>query len=134
MSVVSVALLALAPAAGAADGWQSRSGGGGTARLELTEPDRVGFADITVHPQGGGWDVDALVTKTTDEPGCVFLQADDAPTRTRETALAPGQQIGAQCGSAGTRTQMLTHTEHRRLVLGWTDGDGVPVSWRTVTV
>ncbi|MDX3076247.1 hypothetical protein [Streptomyces sp. MI02-7b] len=134
MSVVSVALLALAPAAGAADGWQPRSGGGGTARLELTEPDRVGFADITVHPQGGGWDVDALVTKTTDEPGCVFLQADDAPTRTRETALAPGQQIGAQCGSAGTRTQMLTHTEHRRLVLGWTDGDGVPVSWRTVTV
>ncbi|MFF3561241.1 hypothetical protein ACFYXS_14490 [Streptomyces sp. NPDC002574] len=131
---MSSALLALAPAAGAADGWQPRSGGGGTAHLELTEPDRVGFADITVHPQSGGWDVDALVTKTTDEPGCVFLQADDAPTRTRETALAPGQQIGAQCGSAGTRTQMLTHIEHRRLVLGWTDGDGVPVSWRTVTI
>lgn len=120
VSVLSAAmLLAAAPSAQAADGWRAQRDGGRSVRLAVHDSGRVGQAVITVHRAGRGWIVDALVTKEVDDPGCVFLATDDG----RRDGL--GREIGAQCGSAGNTTRMITHTEFRRLVLGWSDGYSV---------
>ncbi|MEU1619214.1 hypothetical protein ABZ479_18205 [Streptomyces sp. NPDC005722] len=127
MSVLSAALLlAVTPSVRAADGWTPHRDGGRSVRLAVYDSGRVGHAVITVHRAGRGWEVDALVTKEVDDPGCLYLATDDGAYD------GPGREIGAQCGSADTTTRMISHTEFRRLVLGWVDGDGVPVSRRSV--
>ncbi|MGW2355193.1 hypothetical protein [Actinacidiphila glaucinigra] len=128
VSVLSAAmLLSAAPSARAADGWTPHRDGGRSARLAVYDSGRVGHAVITVHRVGRGWEVDALVTKEVDDPGCIYLATDDGDD-------GQGREIGAQCGSADTTTRMISHTEFRRLVLGWVDGDGVPVSRRSVRI
>lgn len=127
VSVLSTAMLvAAAPSVRAADGWTPHRDGGRSVRLAVYDSGRVGHALITVHRVGRGWEVDALVTKEVDDPGCIYLATDDGEDG------GQGREIGAQCGSADTTTRMISHTEFRRLVLGWVDGDGVPVSRRSV--
>lgn len=137
VSVLSGLLLAVAPAgtAGArapeAAGARTR-----TTHLELRGADRAryGYATLTTRRAGDGRDVDALVTKAVGDPGCVFLRTDDGQGRTPAWRLPEGRAIGAQCGSAGSRTHMLTRTSCRRLVPGWSDEDGYPVVRRSVTL
>lgn len=127
VSVLSAAMLvAAAPSVRAAEGGTPHRDGGRTVRLAVYDAGRVGQATITVHRVGRGWDVDALVTKEVDDAGCLYLAADDGKDG------GQGREIGAQCGSADTTTRMISHTDFRRLILGWVDGDGVPVSHRTV--
>lgn len=127
VSVLSAAMLvAAAPSVQAADGWTPHRDGGRSVRLAVYDSGRVGHAVITIHRVGRGWEVDALVTKEVDDPGCIYLATDDGEDG------GQGREIGAQCGSADTTTRMISHTEFRRLVLGWVDGDGVPVSRRSV--
>jgi hypothetical protein len=103
-------------------------------RLAVNDSARVGHAVITVHQVGPGWDVDALVTKDVDDPGCVFLATDDGRDHEDSSDMSYGRGIGAQCGSASTTTRMISQTDFRRLVLGWSDGDGALVSRRGVTL
>ncbi|MGW3248489.1 hypothetical protein [Streptomyces sp. NPDC001070] len=135
VSVLSaVMLVAAAPSARAAERWTPHRDGGRTVRLAVYDGERVGHATITVHPVGRGWDVDALVTKEVDYPGCVFLATDDGRDREGYSDAPQGREIGAQCGSAYTTTRMISHTDLRRLILGWADGDGALVSRRSVTL
>jgi hypothetical protein len=135
LSVLSaVMLVAAAPSVRAADRWTPHRVGGRTVRLAVYDGERVGHATIVVHCVGRGWDVDALVTKEVDDPGCIFLATDDGRDREGYSDVSQGREFGAQCGSAYTTTRMISHTDFRQLILGWADGDGALVSRRSVTL
>jgi hypothetical protein len=127
------AVLFTATAAMAAVGADGRASV--TTRISVSQETEVGYADVTVRPVPGGWDIAADVTKTTVTEGCLTLAGgDEDPLPAPLPLLAAGDELGEHCGEASTTTRVTGHTTREHLVLRWDGEDGLPPAASSVHV